>query len=59
LQRVLLGSALSSISCIVAATAIKKWEQGSDTSETWTPQSNTSESWTPVSDTAETWTLAA
>lgn len=55
-RRVRLGSALSSISCIVSATAIKKWEPGSDTAETWTPQANTSEVWTAQSDTAETWT---
>lgn len=58
-RRVRLGSALSSISCIVSATAIKKWEPGSDTAETWTPQSDTNEAWTPVSDTAETWIEAA
>jgi hypothetical protein len=46
------------ISCVseMSASARKKWENESDTTETWTGIGDTSESWTAVSDTSESWT---
>lgn len=55
-ERVRFSSAVSSISCIIAASVRKKWETDADTAETWVGQADTAEAWAAQSDTAETWT---
>ena len=53
-ERVLQGSATSTLALSTAASGIEKWEPVDEVTDTWTPVAATSETWTPV-----TWSRAA